>query len=203
MHSLIHLKPDWQPSKKTIRLPIRSIQICKSLSASMLTKKRLIPVSMRCCWQAHRIFASSTIEAAVKAGKHIFAEKPVAVDAPGIRSVLASVKAQRKKLSVVSGYCCRYNPITIETISRVHDGQIGDIVALQATRYGDGASRYRPRKPGWSDMEYHLRNWYYHTWLSGDFYVEQFVHSLDMIAWAMKDECPVRALGGWTRNANG
>jgi predicted dehydrogenase len=141
-------------------------------------------------------FRPQHIEAAVKADKHVFAEKPVAVDAPGVRSVLKSVaEAKRKKLSVVSGFCFRYNPINMETVKRIHDGQIGDIITLHATRHGNNASRYGAPKPEWSDMERQLRNWYYYTWLSGDFYVEQFVHSLDMVSWVLKDVPPMRAYG--------
>jgi predicted dehydrogenase len=140
-------------------------------------------------------FRPAHIKAAVEAGKHIFAEKPVAVDAPGVRSVLDSCReAKKKNLSVVSGLCWRYHPAKRETMKRVLDGQIGDIVALHCT-YNAGPLWSFRREEGWSDMEYQLRNWLYYTWLSGDHIVEQAIHSLDKMAWAMKDEPPVNASG--------
>jgi predicted dehydrogenase len=140
-------------------------------------------------------FRPSHLKAAIEAGKHVFAEKPVAVDGPGVRSVLASCEEARKKsLSVVSGLCLRYSTGFREMMKRVHDGEIGEVVALQANDYRSGRWA-RPRKPEWSDMLYHMRNWYNFTWLSGDFNVEQHVHYLDVCAWAMKDAYPIRAIG--------
>ncbi|MBI3855050.1 MAG: Gfo/Idh/MocA family oxidoreductase [Planctomycetes bacterium] len=135
------------------------------------------------------------LKAAVEAGKHVFAEKPVAVDGPGVRSVLASCEeAKKKSLSVVSGLCLRYSTGFREMMKRIHDGEIGELVALQANDYRSGRWA-KPRKPEWSDMLYHMRNWYNFTWLSGDFNVEQHVHYLDVCAWAMQDQYPVRAIG--------
>ena len=140
-------------------------------------------------------FRPQHLKAAIDAGKHVFAEKPVAVDGPGIRSVLASCEeAKKKSLSVVSGLCLRYDYGFREMMKRVHDGQIGEIVALQANDYRSGRWA-RPRKPEWSDMTYHMRNWYNFTWLSGDFNVEQHVHYLDVCAWALKDAYPIKAIG--------
>ena len=78
---------------------------------------------------------------------------------------------------------------------RIHEGQIGEVVALQANDYRGGGSGGKPREPGMTDMHWQMRNWYFFTWLSGDFNVEQHVHFLDVCAWAMKDEYPVRAVG--------
>jgi predicted dehydrogenase len=140
-------------------------------------------------------FRPAHLKAAVEAGKHVFAEKPVAVDAPGVRSVLATCEeAKKKKLSLVSGLCYRYEHAKRETMKRVHDGAIGDIIALH-TSYNTGPLWMKPRQPQWSDMEWQLRNWLYFTWLSGDHNVEQHVHSLDKMAWAMGDVYPVRASG--------
>jgi predicted dehydrogenase len=140
-------------------------------------------------------FRPSHLKAAVEAGKHVFAEKPVAVDGPGVRSVLASCEeAKKKSLSVVSGLCLRYSAGFREMMKRVHGGEIGEVLALQANDYRSGRWS-RPRKPEWSDMTWHMRNWYNFTWLSGDFNVEQHVHYLDVCAWAMKDQYPVRAIG--------
>ena len=135
------------------------------------------------------------LKAAVDAGKHVFAEKPCAVDAPGVRSVLATCQeAKQKGLSVVSGLCLRYDNSFRQTISRIHDGAVGQIHTLQANDYRGGIW-VKPREPDWSDMTWQMRNWYYFTWLSGDFNVEQHVHFLDVCAWAMKDQYPVKAIG--------
>jgi predicted dehydrogenase len=140
-------------------------------------------------------FRPMHLEAAVAAGKHVFAEKPVAVDAPGVRRTLAAcAEAKRRNLAVVSGLCWRYHQPKRETFARVHDGAIGDLVAMQTT-YNVGGLWHKNRQPGWSDMEWQLRNWLYFTWLSGDHIVEQHIHSLDKLAWAMKDEPPVKAYG--------
>jgi predicted dehydrogenase len=135
------------------------------------------------------------LKAAVEAGKHVFAEKPVAVDAPGVRSVLASCDLAKKKgLSILSGLCLRYDAGHQETVRRIQDGAIGDIVALQANDLR-GSIWVFPREKDWSDMEWQMRNWYYFTWLSGDFNVEQHVHLLDLCSWLMKGEYPARAVG--------
>ncbi len=138
-------------------------------------------------------FRPRHLKTCIDAGKHVFAEKPVAVDAPGVRSVLATTEeANRKGLTIVSGLCWRYETGMQNTIQQIHEGRIGDLVALETTRYGQGVGKLAKREPGWSDIEYQMRNWYYYTWLSGDFIVEQFVHNLDKMAWLMRDECPVR-----------
>ena len=142
-------------------------------------------------------FRPEHLEACVKAGKHIFCEKPVAVDAPGVRTVLAACEeAKKKNLSVVSGLCWRYDPGVRETMKRVLDGAIGRIVAIQETyNCGPPWFRNKVRKPEWMEMEYQMRNWYPFTWLSGDHNVEQHVHSLDKAAWLMHDEPPLKAWG--------
>ncbi len=135
------------------------------------------------------------LRAAVEAGKHVFAEKPVAVDAPGVHSVLESCKlAESKGLSVVSGLCLRYDDGFRETVRRIHDGAIGDVRTLLANDYRSGRW-HKPRQAGWTDMHYQMRNWYNFTWLSGDFNVEQHVHNLDVCAWVMKERYPVKAVG--------
>jgi predicted dehydrogenase len=135
------------------------------------------------------------LKAAVEAGKHVFAEKPVAVDAPGVRSVLESAAlARRKKLVILSGLCLRFDYGHRETIKRIHNGAVGDVVALQANDLR-GPIWVKRRQKGWTDMEWQMRNWYYFTWLSGDFNVEQHVHLLDLCSWLMRGEYPVRANG--------
>ena len=139
-------------------------------------------------------FRPMHIKAAVDAGKHIFAEKPVAVDAQGVRAVLASCEeAKKKKLAVVSGLCLRFSESYIEMIKRIHNGEIGDIRAMQINDFR-GPIWVKPRQPDWTDMQYHMKNWYYFTWLSGDFNVEQHVHMLDLCSWAI-GEYPVSAIG--------
>lgn len=140
-------------------------------------------------------FRPRHLKAAIDSGKHVFCEKPVAVDAPGVRSVLETVEdAKKKNLAIVSGLCYRYDLAKREVIKRIHDGAIGDIRAMHVS-YNTGTLWHHGRKPEWSEMEYQLRNWLYFTWLSGDFNVEQHVHSLDKAAWVMKDEPPVKATG--------
>ncbi len=134
-------------------------------------------------------------QAAIDAGKHTFVEKPVAVDAPGVRAVLQTAEqAKAKNLAVVSGLCYRYDLPKRELVKRVRDGAIGDVRAMHVS-YNTGTLWHHGRKPEWSEMEYQLRNWLYFTWLSGDFNVEQHVHSLDKAAWIMGDEPPVKATG--------
>jgi predicted dehydrogenase len=135
------------------------------------------------------------LRAAVLANKHVFTEKPVAVDPKGCRSVLAScVEARRRNLSIVSGLCYRYEPAKRELMRRIHDGAIGQIVALH-TSFNTGGLWMHERQSGWSDMEWQVRNWLYFTWLSGDHIVEQHVHSLDKMAWAMGDIYPIKCIG--------
>ena len=140
-------------------------------------------------------FRPMHLAACVDAGKHIFCEKPVAVDAPGVRSVFDSVaKAKDKGLTIVSGLCWRYDYGVRETIKRIQDGAIGDIVAIQEN-YLTGTLWHRGRKEDWSEMEYQCRNWLYFTWLSGDHNVEQHVHSLDKAVWLNGDQAPLACYG--------
>jgi predicted dehydrogenase len=133
---------------------------------------------------------------AVEKGKHAFVEKPVAVDAPGVRSIIDTCnKAKEKNLAVVSGLCWRYHPGVRETVRRiVEDKAIGDIVAIQST-YNGGTLWHRGDQPEWSRMEYQVRNWLYFHWLSGDHICEQAIHSLDKTAWLQGDIQPTQAFG--------
>ena len=151
-------------------------------------------------------FRPQHLKACIDANKHVFAEKPVAVDPTGIRSILATCEeAEKKKLSVVSGLCWRYETGMQETIGKIHDGALGDIVTLHSTRFLGGVGKLAKREPDWTDIEYQMRNWYYFTWLSGDFNVEQFVHEMDKMSWVMGGQYPVRCYstgGRQTRTAD-
>jgi myo-inositol 2-dehydrogenase / D-chiro-inositol 1-dehydrogenase len=139
-------------------------------------------------------FRPTHLEAAVAAGKNIFTEKPVAVDGPGIRSVLASYEAAKTKgLAVGAGTQRRHEQGYVEALARVRDGGIGEIVAARAY-WNQGSLWNKPRQASWSDLEWQMRNWLYFTWLSGDHIVEQHIHNLDVINWAMGAH-PVRAVG--------
>lgn len=135
------------------------------------------------------------LAACVEAGKHIFCEKPVAVDAPGVRSVFETVaKAKEKGITIVSGLCWRYDYGVRETIKRIQDGAIGDIIAIQEN-YLTGELWHRGHKEEWSEMEYQCRNWLYFTWLSGDHITEQHIHSLDKSVWLNGDQPPLACYG--------
>jgi len=133
-------------------------------------------------------------EAAVKAGKHVFLEKPVATDAPGLRRVLAAnQEAKKKNLSVLIGHHLRHETKHREVVKRIHDGAIGDVLSLRVY-FNTGPLWLRPRTAGQTELEYQVRNWYYFTWLSGDHIVEQHVHDIDVGNW-IKQAHPVKANG--------
>ena len=147
-------------------------------------------------------FRPKQYAAAVAAGKHLFVEKPVAVDAPGVRSVLEQSEIARQKgINVVAGFCWRYSNYIQETFDQVLGGAIGKLVAYYATYYTSPVKPMPPassRPAGMSDVEWQIRNWYNFTYLCGDGLVEQAVHSVDKVAWAMRDQPPVScvAVGG-------
>ncbi len=134
------------------------------------------------------------VEAAINARKHVFMEKPIAVDPVGARSVLVSAKkAEAAGLCMVSGTIRRVQKDYMETHRRVANGEIGEIVGANIIRNG-GALWVRKRHPEWSDMEYMLRNWVNFCWLSGDHIVEQFIHEIDVMNWHIGKN-PVKSIG--------
>ncbi len=134
------------------------------------------------------------LEAAIAANKHVFMEKPVCVDVAGALSVFkSSDAAAAKHLAIVSGTQRRHDPMYVETIKRIHDGAIGDVIAAQVY-WNQGSLWNFARKPEWSDTEWQLRNWLYFTWASGDHIVEQHVHNLDVANWVL-DAHPIKATG--------
>jgi predicted dehydrogenase len=146
-------------------------------------------------------FRPTHFAAAVAAGKHIFIEKPVAVDPTGVRSIIASSKvATEKRLSVVAGTQRRHQASYLETMKRLQDGEIGELTGGQCYWNGDGI--WFREKTDWlaglSDFEWQCWNWYHWDWLSGDHIVEQAVHNIDAINWVM-DANPVSAFGSGGR----
>jgi predicted dehydrogenase len=141
-------------------------------------------------------FRPMHLRAAIDAGKHVFCEKPVAVDAPGVRSVIETAKLAREKgLSLCSGFCYRYDQAKRETVKRIHGGMIGDVSAMHVTFLTGPLWFRKERDKCDSEMEYQMRNWYYYTWLSGDFIVEQHCHNMDKAAWVFNGEMPVACTG--------
>ncbi len=142
-------------------------------------------------------FRPSHLQAAVEAGKHVFMEKPVAVDPVGVRSVIKSSElAEQKGLTIVAGTQSRRLSHFVEAAQRLHDGAIGEILGGQCVRLGDAMRSWGPqeRQAGWSDMEWQLRRWLFMTWLSGDFIVEMHVHNLDVMNWLIGAH-PVQCMG--------
>jgi myo-inositol 2-dehydrogenase / D-chiro-inositol 1-dehydrogenase len=139
-------------------------------------------------------FRPEHLKAAVAAGKNVFAEKPVAVDGPGIRAVLGVYEEAKKKgLAIGVGTQRRHQTGYIEAMKRVFDGSIGDILSARCY-WNQGGLWNKPRQAEWSDLEWQMRNWLYFTWLSGDHIVEQHVHNIDVVNWATGSH-PVSALG--------
>jgi predicted dehydrogenase len=144
-------------------------------------------------------FRPGHLKAAIEAGKHVFMEKPVAVDPVGVRSVIQSSKlADNKGLTIVAGTQMRRISHLVEAMKAIHDGAIGELAGGQCVRLGGGmlnwSSNTKERQPDWSDMEWQLRRWLFLTWLSGDFIVEMHVHNLDVMNWAFGGP-PVQCIG--------
>jgi myo-inositol 2-dehydrogenase/D-chiro-inositol 1-dehydrogenase len=139
-------------------------------------------------------FRPQHMKAAVESGKHMFVEKPMATDAPGVRSIIASVaEAKKKDLAVCAGFCWRYSSPQRALYERIHNGDIGELRAIYAT-YNTGFLWDRSSPDDVTPLQKQLRMWYYYTWLSGDHLVEQAIHAVDWMQWAMKDVVPVKCM---------
>jgi myo-inositol 2-dehydrogenase / D-chiro-inositol 1-dehydrogenase len=147
-------------------------------------------------------FRPMQFEEAIKQGKHVFMEKPVATDSPGVRKVLAAAaEAKKKGLKVGVGLQRRHQKGYLETIKRLQDGAIGDLVTMRA--YWNGATPWLNKREDLekragrklTEMEYQMRNWYYFAWICGDHITEQHIHNLDVINWLKGDKYPVKANG--------
>ena len=142
------------------------------------------------------VFRPIHLKAAIEAGKHVFMEKPVAVDPAGVRSVIASSDLARSKgLGIVAGTQRRHQAPYLEVMKRIHNGDIGEIVAAQCYWNGGAMLNWGPRdNPEWNELERQCRRWYFYCWICGDHIVEQHVHNLDVVNWAFQAH-PVSCMG--------
>jgi predicted dehydrogenase len=155
-------------------------------------------VLIACASKFHPMYA----EAAIKAGKHVFVEKPHGIDPVGVRRMEAACAvAREKKLSILSGLQSRWHSGWKETVKRIHDGAIGDVVAIQSM-FLRGPYRLNPREPSLSETAYQFRNWYHFCWLSGDDVPQSLVHNMDRVAWVLKEETPAWCFGLAGRSAS-
>jgi myo-inositol 2-dehydrogenase/D-chiro-inositol 1-dehydrogenase len=155
-------------------------------------------VLIACSAKYHPVY----LQAAIEAGRHVFVEKPHAIDPPGVRQVAAACElAKQKKLSVLSGLHSRFHLGYREIIQRVHDGAIGEIVATEENFLRGPYGLYH-RQPNQNEVEYQFSNQYHFAWLSGDDVPQSLIHNLDRSLWAMKEEAPVRVHGMGGRSAS-
>lgn len=150
-------------------------------------------------------FRPATVKAAIEAGKHVFAEKPVAVDGAGIRMIQeAAALAKEKGLNLVSGLVNRYSGVVQDCVKRIHDGAIGDVITARADRMG-GELWKRPRVEGDSEMRYQMRNWVNFNWMASEYINDVTIHQIDVALWCMNDITPIAAYatgGRLTRRDN-
>ena len=155
-------------------------------------------VLIACAAKFHAVYA----KAAIQAGRHVFVEKPHAIDPLTLHELAAACQlAKEKRLSIVSGLQSRFLPAYQETIKRLHDGAIGDIVTMQETWLRGPYGLYH-RQPKQSEMEYQFSNQYHFAWLSGDDVTQTLTHNLDRATWTMKEQTPVKAYGLAGRSAS-
>lgn len=140
-------------------------------------------------------FRPMMLKAAIEAGKHVFAEKPVAVDGAGIRMILEAVEAaKQKKLNLVSGLCNRYQPNSRELVAKIQEGAIGNVVSAVANRMG-GQLWVRLRQEGDTEMKYQMRNWVNFCWMASEYINDVTIHQIDVALWCMGDPTPAAAIG--------
>ena len=155
-------------------------------------------VLIACASKFHAMYA----EAAIKAGKHVFVEKPHAIDPVGVHRIQAAADlAKQKNVSIVSGLQSRFHNGYKECIDRIHDGQIGDVVAMQVM-FLRGPYVLVRRNPAYSETQYQFSNWYHFCWLSGDDVTQSLVHNLDRVSWILKEEMPTWCFGLGGRSAS-
>jgi myo-inositol 2-dehydrogenase / D-chiro-inositol 1-dehydrogenase len=155
-------------------------------------------VLIACASKFHPMYA----EAAVRAGKHVFVEKPHGIDPVGVRRMQAVCElAKEKKLSILPGLQSRHHRGWQETVKRIHDGAIGDVVAIQSM-FLRGPYRLNPRDASLSETAHQFRNWYHFCWLSGDDVPQSLVHNMDRVAWILREETPKWAFGLAGRSAS-
>jgi len=148
-------------------------------------------------------FRPQHLRAAVEAGKHVFSEKPMAIDVAGVKSVIESTRiAKEKNITIQHGYCWRFAPGTREGYGKVLSGELGQVISVYGTYLANvpkPSTSIDQRDPKWGDVEWQIRNWMGHQWLSGGPLIEQGIHTVDKIAWAMGDVAPIAARAGGGR----
>jgi predicted dehydrogenase len=194
LSALLEPREDWSEGDEAVDLSARIDVPAERRFVGFDAYQRLLPHVDVVILATPPGFRPAHFEAAVRAGKHIFMEKPVATDAPGVRAVLATAeRARADELNVVVGLQRRYQPIYREWVERLQGGMIGDLV-LGRVYWNSAGVWVRPREPGQTEMEYQMRNWYYFNWLCGDHIVEQHIHNIDVANWVFGGH-PLRAQG--------
>lgn len=148
-------------------------------------------------------FRPQHMRAAIEAGKHVFAEKPMAVDVAGVKSVVATARlAKEKGLTLQHGYCWRFDTAVREGYGKILNGDLGRVISVYGTYLGNvpkPSTSIDQRDPKWSDVEWQIRNWMGHEWLAGGPLLEQAIHTVDKVSWAMGDADPIAARGAGGR----
>lgn len=148
-------------------------------------------VLIACASRFHPLYTQE----AINAKKHVFTEKPHGIDAAGVHQILEAARtAEKNGTAVVSGLCYRYDLLRRQSIAKMKDGAIGDIVAVQSDYIRSPYSLIK-REEGWSELEYQFRNWYHFTWLTGDEILQSLLHNLDSVLGAMNEEVPESCYG--------